>query len=37
MQLREIEAVFQTLRSELQLRRIRHHVEPRIEARILVW
>jgi len=36
MQLSEIEAVFKTLKSDLQLRPIRHHVELRIEAHILV-
>jgi hypothetical protein len=36
MQLSEIEAAFRTLKSELQLRPIRHHVELRIEAHILV-
>src|ERR1039458_970995 len=36
MQLTEIEAAFKTLKSELQLRPIRHHVELRIEAHILV-
>jgi hypothetical protein len=36
MQLSEIEAAFKTLKSDLQLRPIRHHVEPRIEAHILV-
>lgn len=36
MQLTEIEAAFKTLKSELQLRPIRHHVERRIEAHILV-
>src|SRR5512136_2388784 len=36
MQLSEIEAAFKTLKSELQLRPIRHHVELRIEAHILV-
>jgi hypothetical protein len=36
MQLSEIEAAFRTLKSDLQLRPIRHHVELRIEAHILV-
>jgi transposase len=36
MQLTEIEAAFKTLKSDLQLRPIRHHVELRIEAHILV-
>jgi transposase len=36
MQLTEIEAAFKTLKSDLQLRPIRHHVEARIEAHILV-
>jgi hypothetical protein len=36
MQLSEIEAAFKTLKSDLQLRPIRHHIEPRIEAHILV-
>jgi transposase len=36
LQLGEIEAVFKTLKSDLHLRPIRHHVEPRIEAHILV-
>jgi hypothetical protein len=36
LQLGEIEGVFQTLKSDLRLRPIRHHVEPRIEAHILV-
>ena len=36
MQLSEIEAAFKTIKSELQLRPIRHHVELRIEAHILV-
>jgi DDE family transposase len=36
MQLSEIESAFRTLKSELQLRPIRHHVELRIEAHILV-
>lgn len=36
MQLSEIEAAFRTLKSELQLRPIRHHVQLRIEAHILV-
>ena len=36
MQLSEIEAAFKTLKSDLQLRPIRHHVEQRIEAHILV-
>jgi Transposase DDE domain len=36
MQLTEIEAAFKTLKSDLQLRPVRHHVEPRIEAHILV-
>jgi hypothetical protein len=36
MQLTEIEGVFKTLKSDLQLRPIRHHVELRIEAHILV-
>jgi hypothetical protein len=36
MQLSQIEAAFKTLKSDLQLRPIRHHVEPRIEAHILV-
>jgi hypothetical protein len=36
MQLSEIEAAFRTLKSELQLRPIRHHVELRIEAHVLV-
>jgi hypothetical protein len=35
-QLTEIEAAFKTLKSDLQLRPIRHHVELRIEAHILV-
>jgi transposase len=36
MQLTEIEAAFKTLKSDLQLRPIRHHVELRIEAHMLV-
>jgi hypothetical protein len=36
LQLTEIEAAFKTLKSDLQLRPIRHHVEWRIEAHILV-
>lgn len=36
LQLGEIEAAFQTLKSDLGLRPIRHHVEGRIEAHILV-
>jgi len=36
MQLTEIEAVFKTLKSDLHLRPIRHHVQARIEAHILV-
>ena len=36
MQLTEIEAAFKTLKNDLQLRPIRHHVELRIEAHILV-
>ena len=36
MQLTEIEAAFKTLKSDLHLRPIRHHVELRIEAHILV-
>jgi hypothetical protein len=36
MQLTEIEAAFKTLKSDLQLRPIRHHAGPRIEAHILV-
>ena len=36
MQLTEIEAAFKTLKSDLQLRPIRHHLEQRIEAHILV-
>jgi hypothetical protein len=36
MQLSEIEAAFKTLKSELHLRPIRHHVQLRIEAHILV-
>src|SRR6266404_2221054 len=36
MQLTEIEGVFKTLKSDLQLRPIRHHGELRIEAHILV-
>ncbi|HKI70523.1 MAG TPA: IS1634 family transposase [Verrucomicrobiae bacterium] len=36
MQLTEIEGAFKTLKSDLQLRPIRHHVEARIEAHILV-
>ena len=36
MQLTEIEGAFKTLKSNLQLRPIRHHVELRIEAHILV-
>ena len=36
LQLTEIEAAFQTLKSDLQLRPIRHQVELRIEAHILV-
>lgn len=36
MQLTEIEAAFKTLKSDLQLRPIRHHLELRIEAHILV-
>jgi len=36
MQLTEIEAAFKTLKSDLHLRPIRHHVQLRIEAHILV-
>jgi hypothetical protein len=36
MQLMQIEAAFKTLKSDLQLRPIRHHVQLRIEAHILV-
>jgi hypothetical protein len=36
LQLGEIEGVFKTLKSDLGLRPIRHHVEPRIEAHLLV-
>jgi len=36
MQLTEIEAAFKTLKSDLHLRPIRHHVQVRIEAHILV-
>lgn len=36
MQLGEIEGAFKTLKSDLQLRPIRHHVELRVEAHILV-
>ena len=36
LQLGEIEAVFKTLKSDLRLRPIRHHLEARIEAHILV-
>jgi hypothetical protein len=36
MQLTEIEAAFKTLKRDLHLRPIRHHVELRIEAHILV-
>jgi len=36
MQLTEIEAAFKTLKSDLQLRPVRHHIEQRIEAHILV-
>jgi len=36
MELVQIEAAFKTLKSDLLLRPIRHHVEPRIEAHILV-
>jgi hypothetical protein len=36
LQLGEIEGVFKTLKSDLHLRPIRHHIEPRIEAHILV-
>ena len=36
LQLSEIEAAFKTLKSDLQLRPIRHHLELRIEAHILV-
>jgi len=36
LQLTEIEAAFKTLKSDLHLRPIRHHVELRIEAHILV-
>ena len=36
MQLTEIEAAFKTLKSDLQLRPVRHHVQLRIEAHILV-
>jgi hypothetical protein len=36
MQLTQIEATFKTLKSDLHLRPIRHHVEARIEAHILV-
>jgi hypothetical protein len=36
MQLTEIEAAFKTLKSDLHLRPIRHHVQARIEAHLLV-
>ena len=36
LQLTEIEAAFKTLKSDLQLRPVRHHLELRIEAHILV-
>ena len=36
LQLGEIEAAFKTLKSDLSVRPIRHHVGPRIEAHILV-
>ncbi len=36
LQLGEIENVFKTFKSDLRLRPIRHHVQPRIEAHILV-
>ena len=36
MQLSEIEAAFKTLKSDLHLRPIRHHLELRIEAHILI-
>jgi hypothetical protein len=36
LQLTEIEAAFKTFKSDLRLRPIRHHIEPRIEAHILV-
>ena len=36
MQLTEIEGAFKTLKSDLGLRPIRHHAEPRIQAHILV-
>lgn len=36
LQLTEIEAAFKTLKSDLHLRPIRHHLEGRIEAHILV-
>jgi hypothetical protein len=36
LQLGEIEGVFKTLKSDLRLRPIRHHLGPRIEAHILV-
>jgi len=36
MQLSEIEAAFKTLKSDLQLRPVRHHVALRVEAHILV-
>jgi len=36
MQLTEIEAAFKNLKSDLQLRPFRHHLEARIEAHILV-
>jgi hypothetical protein len=36
LQLGEIEAAFKTLKSDLQLRPFRHHIEQRIEAHILV-
>lgn len=36
MQLAEIEAAFKTLKSDLDLRPIRHHLERRIEAHILI-
>jgi len=36
VQLSEIEAAFKTLKSDLQLRPIRHHVELRIEAHVLI-
>jgi hypothetical protein len=36
MELVHIEAAFKTLKSDLLLRPIRHHLEPRIEAHILV-